>query len=177
MARQLLREDGFIVVSIDDKELHNLRRTMDEIVGEENFIAILVFDRNRKNDAKLFSVGHEYMVVYARNLDLLREIETELRAPKEGVEDVRLEFDRLRKLYNDDWAKVAADLKKFYKTFKDDDPRKPLARYTKVDADGPYRSDGNPSWPGSGGARVEGPPPSDKKALSRADSWVGLANL
>src|ERR1035437_8900740 len=34
-------------------------------IGEENFVAVLVWDRNRKNDAKLFSVGHEYMVVYA----------------------------------------------------------------------------------------------------------------
>jgi adenine-specific DNA-methyltransferase len=62
LARNLLREDGFFVVSIDDGELCNLRAVLNEVFGEENFVAVLVFDRNRKNDAKLFSVGHEYML-------------------------------------------------------------------------------------------------------------------
>src|SRR5208283_4391152 len=52
-------------------ELGNLRSALNEVMGEENFVAVLVFDRNRKNDAKLFSVGHEYMVVYACNKALL----------------------------------------------------------------------------------------------------------
>jgi len=56
-SQNLLREDGFLVVSIDDGELNNLRALLKEIFGEENFVAVLVFDRNRKNDAKLFSVG------------------------------------------------------------------------------------------------------------------------
>src|SRR6266536_2529732 len=67
VARSLLRNDGLLLVSIDDKELPNLRRVLDEIIGEENFIAVLVWDRNRKNDAKYFSVGHDYMVVYAKS--------------------------------------------------------------------------------------------------------------
>ena len=63
IARNLLRDDGFFVVSIDDTEFPNVRQLLDEVFGEENFVATLVFDRNRKNDAKLFSVGHEYMIV------------------------------------------------------------------------------------------------------------------
>ena len=59
LARNLLTEDGFFVVSIDDSELASLRTLLNEVLGEENFVAVLVFDRNRKNDAKLFSVGHE----------------------------------------------------------------------------------------------------------------------
>ncbi len=54
-------------MSIDDAEVANLHLLMNTIFGEENFIATLVWDRNRKNDAKYFSVGHEYMLVYARN--------------------------------------------------------------------------------------------------------------
>lgn len=61
IARNLLRDDGFLVVSLDDHEVHNFRCLANEVFGEENFVATLVFDRNRKNDAKLFSVGHEYM--------------------------------------------------------------------------------------------------------------------
>ncbi|OOY05872.1 site-specific DNA-methyltransferase [Thioclava sp. F28-4] len=173
LARQLLREDGFIVISIDDDELPNLTRLMDELYGEENRVAVLVYDRNRKNDAKLFSVGHEYMVVYARNRSFLKELQTQLRAPKEGVEEVRAEFDRLRKQHKDDWGKVREGILEFYKTFEEDDPRKPLARYRKVDERGPYRSDGNPSWPGSGGPRYDVLHPETKKPVKvPSRGWV-----
>jgi adenine-specific DNA-methyltransferase len=155
LAWGLLRRDGFVVVSIDDKELGHLRTVMNELFGEENFVASLVFDRNRKNDAKLFSVGHEYMVVYARDKALLTELDLRLRAPKEGVEEVRELFAELRKRFNDDWTKVAAGLKEYYDTFVEDDPRLPLARYTRVDERGPHRTDGDPSWPGGGGPRYE----------------------
>jgi len=155
MGRNLMCEDGFIVVSIDDTELPALRLLMNEVFGEENFVAVLVFDRNRKNDAKLFSVGHEYMVVYARNRALLSALDLRLRAPKEGVEEVRELFDRLREEHQDNWELVGAGLREYYSTFEDDDPRIPLKRFTKVDEKGPYRTDGNPSWPGGGGPRYE----------------------
>lgn len=151
LARQLLREDGFIVISIDDVELANLSIVLNELFGEENHVATLVFDRNRKNDAKYFSVGHEYMVVVAKNWGYLKELQTVLRAPKEGVEEVRDLFNQLRHTYSDDWTKVKKGLKDFFAELDKDDPRKPLGRYTKVDEKGPYRDDGDVSWPGSGG--------------------------
>jgi adenine-specific DNA-methyltransferase len=117
LARNLLREDGFLVVSVDDGELNNLRALLNEILGEENFVAVLVFDRNRKNDAKLFSVGHEYMIVFARNKALLTELNVRLRAPEEGVEEIRQEFERLRKVYSDNWALVG-DKNKGVTSFK-----------------------------------------------------------
>lgn len=159
IARNLLREDGFVVVSIDDHELHNLRGLMNEILGEENFVAALVYDRNRKNDAKLFSVGHEYMVVYARNKSYLTDLDVRLRAPKEGIDEIRAEFDNLRARYSDDWKKIEAGIKEFYAGIGQDDPRYPLTRFKKVDKNGPYRTDGNPSWPGGGGPRYDVPHP------------------
>lgn len=164
-ARQLLREDGFIVVSIDDKEMPNLVRLMDEVFDEENRVAVLVYDRNRKNDAKLFSVGHEYMVVYARSKAQLREDRVKLRASKEGVDEVRAEFERLRTLHKSDWDKVQAGLLIFYAKFEDDDPRLPLARYKKADAKGPYRDDGNINWPGGGGPRYRISHPKTRRAV------------
>lgn len=155
LAWGLLRKDGFIVVSIDDRELGHLRSLMNELYGEENFVGVLVFDRNRKNDAKLLSVGHEYMVVYARDKALLKELEVKLRAPKEGVEEVRDLFKSLRDQHNDDWAAVREGLKEFYATIPEDDPRFPLTRFTNVDERGPFRTDGDPSWPGGGGPRYD----------------------
>ncbi|MBW8454598.1 MAG: site-specific DNA-methyltransferase [Pseudomonas sp.] len=151
LARNLLREDGFIAVSIDDIECHALKRVMDEIFGEENFIASIVWDRNRKNDAKYFSVGHEYMLIYVRSIQELKDHDIKLRAPKEGVEEVRELFADLREKHGNDWVKISQELKEFYKTFGDDDPRIPLARFTKVDEKGPFRDDGNINWPGGGG--------------------------
>jgi adenine-specific DNA-methyltransferase len=104
LARNMLREDGVILVSIDDVEFPNLRRILDEIFGEQNFLAALVWDRNRKNDAKYFSVGHEYMVVYAKNESLLSANSIVFRGEKDGVEDVKKAFNELVATNGSDWT-------------------------------------------------------------------------
>jgi adenine-specific DNA-methyltransferase len=154
-ARYLLREDGFIVVSIDDAEVANLSRLMDEVFDEANRVATLVWDKNRKNDAKFFSVGHEYMLVYARDKQFLKESNIILRADKEGVDEVKEVFERLRKEHKDEWAKVRKGLLAHYETWDKDDERQALARFAKVDEKGPYRDDGNINWPGGGGPNYE----------------------
>ncbi|MFZ5644654.1 MAG: site-specific DNA-methyltransferase [Bacillota bacterium] len=155
LAANLLRDDGVIFISIDDNEVVNLRKLCDEVFGEENFVACLVYDKNRKNDAKYFSVGHEYMLVYFKNAQTMNERGIILRMTKEGIDEVKAEFERLKKLYNNDWDKVNEGLKALYSSWEADDPRKSLARFTKVDKKGPYRDDGNINWPGGGGPRYE----------------------
>ena len=73
LARNLLRQDGVIFVSIDDNEVHNLRLMMNEIFGEENFVAQIVWQRKRgkDNSAKFLSRNHEYLLVFARSIDNL----------------------------------------------------------------------------------------------------------
>ncbi|NQU63729.1 MAG: site-specific DNA-methyltransferase, partial [SAR324 cluster bacterium] len=173
LARNLLCDGGFLVVSIDDAELNNLRYVLNEIIGEENYLATLVWDRNRKNDAKYFSVGHEYMVIYTKNEMFLRETGVKLRSSKEGIEELRIEFERLRKKHSENWADVAFGLKEFYKTFTKNDPRKPLGRFLKVDEKGPFRTDGNPSWPGGGGPKYDVPHPvTGKPCKVPSRGWV-----
>jgi adenine-specific DNA-methyltransferase len=74
LARNLLREDGTIFVSCDDNEFHNLRAVMNEIFGEENFIASVIWQKvySPKNSAQHFSEDHDYIVVYARRADIWR---------------------------------------------------------------------------------------------------------
>lgn len=69
MLRELLAEDGVIFVSIDDNEQHHLRMMMDEIFGEENFIATVIWHKmdSPKNTALHFSEDHDYIALYARN--------------------------------------------------------------------------------------------------------------
>ena len=155
LARNLLMDDGVIFISIDDGEVENLRKICDEVLGVSNFVACLVYDKNRKNDAKYFSVGHEYMLVYFKSAQYIYEHRIIFREAKEGVEEVKSEFQRLRELYNDDWDAVNDGLKKLYASWPKDDARKSLARFTKVDEYGPYRDDGNISWPGGGGPRYD----------------------
>ena len=71
LARNLLRQDGVIFASIDDNEVHNLRLMMNEIFGEENFVAQLVWERAYapKNDAKYVSNSHDYVLMYARSIN------------------------------------------------------------------------------------------------------------
>lgn len=70
LARNLLRDDGVIFISIDDHEVANLRRICDEIFGEQNFIALLPTIMNLKgnNDQFGFAGTHEYTLVFAKNI-------------------------------------------------------------------------------------------------------------
>jgi adenine-specific DNA-methyltransferase len=74
LARNLLKEDGVIFVTLDDHEIANLRKLMDEVFGEDNFVASIIWQKvyAPKNTADWFSEDHDYVVVYARNKALWR---------------------------------------------------------------------------------------------------------
>ena len=71
VARSLLTEDGVIFISIDDTEVHNLRKICDEVLGAGNFVAQLIWERaySPKNDAKYISNSHDYIMMFAKNID------------------------------------------------------------------------------------------------------------
>ena len=68
LLRELLRDDGVIFVSIDDNEVHHLRCLMDEVFGEENFVATVIWEKvyAPKSSAKYFSENHDFVVAYAK---------------------------------------------------------------------------------------------------------------
>lgn len=69
LAKNLLKDDGVIFISIDDNEAHNLRKICDEIIGENNFCAEFVWQKNfaPKNDNKYISISHETILCFAKN--------------------------------------------------------------------------------------------------------------
>lgn len=69
LARNLLRENGVIFVSIDDNEVHNLRALMNEVFGEENFVATVIWEKadSPRNTARQFSEDHDFILVYSRD--------------------------------------------------------------------------------------------------------------
>jgi adenine-specific DNA-methyltransferase len=74
LARNLLRDDGVIFISIDDHEVHNLRKICDEIFGEENFVTQFVWKKKQGggNDSNLVVLEHEYILLYAKNISVCR---------------------------------------------------------------------------------------------------------
>lgn len=68
LARNLLKEDGVIFISIDDAEVDNLKKVCSEIFGEENFVANIVWQKkySPQNDATYFSDMHDHILVYAK---------------------------------------------------------------------------------------------------------------
>lgn len=84
LAKNLLSDDGVLFVSISDEEHSNLRKLLDEVFGEENLVANLVWTNNEgggSSDSKYFKVKHEYVLCYARNIESLVAIKNL------GVED------------------------------------------------------------------------------------------
>lgn len=72
LARKLLKDDGVIFVSIDDNEVHDLRKLMDEVFGEENYIANIVWKHTMqsKNDERHFSRQYNNILVFSKSTDL-----------------------------------------------------------------------------------------------------------
>ena len=74
LARNLLTDDGIIFISINDVEQDNLRKMCDEIFGEENFVARLIWTNKEgggSSDSKLIKVKHEYILTFAKNIDFV----------------------------------------------------------------------------------------------------------
>ncbi|OGG96321.1 MAG: hypothetical protein A2527_02425 [Candidatus Lambdaproteobacteria bacterium RIFOXYD2_FULL_50_16] len=154
LGRNLQTDSSAIAISIDDEEVDRLS-VLAKLVYGENELAKLIWDRNRKNDATFFSVGHDYMLIYAKSIQFIKDRKVIFREPQEGIEDAKKIFSNLRKKHKDDWEKIREDWMGWFENVSIADPRRRLKRFTKVGIRGPYRTDGNISWPGGGGPKYE----------------------
>ncbi|MCB9795592.1 MAG: hypothetical protein H6741_23055 [Alphaproteobacteria bacterium] len=153
LARTLSTPEGALALSIDDAELSAASDLAEQSWGPE--LAKLVWDRNRKNDARWFSVGHEYMLVHAADLGALKASGRRMREPKPGLDEARAHFKALRAQHGEDWAAIRAGWLGWFDGLPVGDPRRRMRRYTRVGPRGPYRDDGNINWPGGGGPRYQ----------------------
>jgi integrase len=113
-----------------------------------------LWEKIRKNDARFFSAGHEYIIVYAKSESTLRENNVYWREDKPGPHEIFAEYQRLRDTYGDDFPAMEKELKSFYSKLSKEHPAKKHARYNKVDENGVWRDD-NLSWPGGGGPEYD----------------------
>lgn len=108
LARNLLKDDGIIFISIDDKEVKNLKCICDDIFGEKNFIAQIVVEGTPKNDPLIISTAHEYCLVYVKNYDKAKEKEWGIKNPIFG------ELEEIYNLNKPNYEKIESLLKEYY---------------------------------------------------------------
>lgn len=141
LARNLLKDDGVIFISIDDNEFANIRKIADEIFGEENFIASIVWQGGRKNDSRRFSVVHDYILVYVKNENYLSAREVKWRERKEGLDQVYEKHKALLKKHGSNYDEASKELKEWFNDLGENDPSKEHSHYSKMDEGGVYYGD------------------------------------
>ena len=173
MARDLLCDDGVIFISIDDNEIENLRKLCDEIFGEINFIANMIWQQGKKSSGNLIGVNHEYMLVYAKNRVIIDTPETSFKQKKEGLDKIYARYNQLKKQYGGDYKKIEAGMKEFYSSLSESDPAYPHRLYCLVDERGLFQSDNSaaPDKPESRSHRPLIHPITNKPTAVPAMGW------
>ena len=147
LLRELLRDDGAIFVSIDDNEVHHIRCLMDEVFGEENFLASLIWQKvfSPKNTAKYFSEDHDFVLAYARRIEhwlpnLLERSGRAIERYKNPDEDVRGPWSSsdltARNYYSQGTYEVASPSGKKFRPSVGNYFRVAVERFRQLDADG-----------------------------------------
>ena len=138
LARNLLKEDGAIFISIDDNEVHNLRKICDEIFGDENFVSSLIWDGGRKNDAKKISEGHEYILIYTKTAGIVSTDDSLWKERKDGIDKIYEVYEKLKTAYHPDYNAVSKGLQEWFNSLKETDPSKKHKHYRFADETGVY---------------------------------------
>jgi adenine-specific DNA-methyltransferase len=138
LARNLLADDGVVVVSIDENEHHNLVSLGEEIFGSAGFVGEIVVKNSSKNDQNYVSIQHEYVVLFVKNRQANPGIWLER---KEGLEKIYAAFDMFRSEHGDDWIAIHSAAQEWYKTFPPSDPVSGSKHYTWMDERGVYFPD------------------------------------
>lgn len=90
IARNLLKEDGVIFISIDDHEIHHLHKLCDEIFFEENFVANIVWQKRTSPDARCnLGPAHDYILVYAKNIEKLKPTLNKIELTEERASEYK----------------------------------------------------------------------------------------
>ena len=154
LARNLLTDDGVLIVSISDAEVANLRTLLNEVYGHQNFIASVVWQGGRKNDSRYVSVGHDYMLVYARDEVSLRQAGVRWRERKAGVDQALAAGQEAWEQSGHDATGATEIFRSWLSAQKDITPA--VSRFKNIDELGRiYNADKDLGWPGGGGPRFD----------------------
>lgn len=132
VARNMLNREGVIFVSCDDHEVHNLKALLNEVFGEENWVAQITWEKGRKNDSTFFSESAEYMLVYARDRQTLARL-GKWRTEKAGADLVLNKYQSLRTKFKNDHDAIEGAMIEFYASLDRGEPAKQLSHFYRSD--------------------------------------------
>lgn len=135
LARNLLSDDGVLVVSIDENEHANLVNVGSEVLGRDAYVGEIVLKNSSKNDQAYISVQHEYIVFFVKSKVANPGDWTER---KEGLERIYAAFEGFRKKFGDDWAAINEAAREWFKEFPPSDPVTASRHYNWMDERGVY---------------------------------------
>ena len=141
VVRDLLSDDGVIFISIDDNEVDNLRKVCDEIFGEQNFVAQMIWQQGKKSSGNLMVVNHEYVIIYVKNRIISDTIENSWKQRKEGLDKIYSQYEALRRIYGNDDSKIQVEIRKFFASLAENDPAYSSKHYNYVDEKGLFFAD------------------------------------
>ena len=141
LLKQFLTEDGVIFISIDDNEVANLKLLLDEIMGSQNEIATLIWEKGKKGDSKFVSVTHEHVVIFAKNKNYLKEKKVKWRRKKPGVDDVLEFYKEIKEKHNNNHQLIRKEIMAWYRSLPKGDFRKSHKHYNWSDDRGLYFPD------------------------------------
>ena len=134
LARNLLTRDGVVLVSIDDREVANLRLICDDVFGEENFIGTIVWKGATDNNPTRVAVEHEYLLCFARSAG---DVATEWKNSTDDAKQTLLsEFGRLRRHTSIDNDELQRLVRRFIKSNRES--LDAVTHYDRVDDEGLY---------------------------------------
>lgn len=137
LAHTLLNDTGIIFISIDENEYAQIKLLCDEIFVERNYVENFIWAKNStKNQSKLQSTNHEYILCYAKNKQKIQEIEGYFKIKKEGFDEVMSIYKDMKKEGKTN-EEIVLELKRFY---KENPHLKGISSYEYIDDVGIYSS-------------------------------------
>jgi adenine-specific DNA-methyltransferase len=134
LARNLLRRDGVILVSIDDHEGHNLRLLLNEVFGEESYVGTVVWKGATDNNPTQIAIEHEYVYCYARDKTA---IASEWKNHSTDAKELILtEYRRLLSVKGNEPELIQEHLRRYIRTHRE--ILVPITHYDRVDQRGVY---------------------------------------
>ncbi len=163
VARQMLRNDGVILVSIDEHEVGSLKMVMNEVFGEENLVGVMVWKGATDNNPTQIAIEHEYMLCYARSKAALPSAWK--NRSHDGKTAMLAEYKSLKGQFGKDVDSIQIQFRRFIKA--NAESLLPLTHYDRIDKRGPYTGSRKVHNPKPGGYQYNVFLPGTKRACAR----------
>ncbi len=134
IARSMLKPDGVIFISIDDNEVHHLRKLCDEVFGEENFGGQIIWQTATDNNPTQIATEHEYVLCYLKD----KNEQDFWEVPSDKGKIIQEKYDELKTKYSEDIENIQTELRKWIRSQTNGNDLSGVAHYSYVDEQGIY---------------------------------------